>query len=90
MISRPVGEVKIHTSPESLVSLFHVASVLQIMVDGDDICVSSCGGRGLDRSLDVGCAVSHSRRSEMALEGISGGDVCLFSSVRRFRLIHRP
>ncbi|CAG7909005.1 unnamed protein product [Brassica rapa] len=42
------------------------------MVDGDDICVDSCGERVLDRSLDEGCAASHSRRSAMARERISG------------------
>lgn len=82
--------MKIHASPDSMVSLFHAASVLQKMVDGDDICVDSCGERVLDRSLDEGCAASHSRRSAMARERISGGDVCLFSKVWRLQLIHSP
>lgn len=73
MISRPVGEVKIQASPDSLVSLFHVASVLQMMVDSDEICVGgSCDGSVLDRSLAWGCAASHSCRSAMARERITG------------------
>ncbi|CAF2065098.1 unnamed protein product [Brassica napus] len=61
-----------------------------MMVDSDEICVGgSCDGSDLDRSLAWGCA-AHSCRSAMAHERISGGGVCLFSKVRRLRLIHRP
>ncbi|CAN6938655.1 unnamed protein product [Brassica oleracea] len=44
-----------------------------MMVDNDEICVGgSCDGSVLDRSLAWGCAASHSCRSAMARERISG------------------
>lgn len=89
MISDPERVVKIQASPAFLVSLFHAASVKQMVAEGAAIWFGS-GGGGMFRAWGgLICAWSQSLRSPMDLERISMKASCLFSKVSWFLLSHK-
>lgn len=81
--------MKIQANPADCESVFHAASVLQIIVDGEIGFVERsccCRGRGWGYGA-VSCAVVHSCAAWMALLMISEEGDALFSKSKWFLVI---